>query len=80
MPTTTIDSHEIHVDDEGFMTQYDEWTEDQLKGDAGREEFHRFVLDVALAFRAHARERSMRDSADFRKWWKRAEGPDGLFC
>ena len=28
MPTTTIDSHEIHVDDEGFMTQYDEWTED----------------------------------------------------
>jgi TusE/DsrC/DsvC family sulfur relay protein len=28
MPTTTIDNHEIHVDDEGFMTQYDEWTED----------------------------------------------------
>ena len=28
MPTTTIDSHEIHVDDEGFMTQYDEWTDD----------------------------------------------------
>ena len=28
MPTTMIDSHEIHVDDEGFMTQYDEWTED----------------------------------------------------
>ena len=28
MPTTTIDRHEIHVDDEGFMTQYDEWTED----------------------------------------------------
>ena len=28
MPTTTIDSHEIHVDDEGFMTEYDEWTED----------------------------------------------------
>jgi len=28
MPTTTIDSHEIHVDGEGFMTQYDEWTED----------------------------------------------------
>ena len=28
MPTTTIDTHEIHVDDEGFMTQYDEWTED----------------------------------------------------
>jgi tRNA 2-thiouridine synthesizing protein E len=28
MPTTTIDSHQIHVDDEGFMTQYDEWTED----------------------------------------------------
>jgi len=28
MPTTTIDGHEIHVDDEGFMTEYDEWTED----------------------------------------------------
>ena len=28
MPTTTIDSHDIHVDDEGFMTRYDEWTED----------------------------------------------------
>jgi tRNA 2-thiouridine synthesizing protein E len=28
MPTTTIDRHEIHVDDEGFMTHYDEWTED----------------------------------------------------
>lgn len=60
--------------------QYDEWTEDQHKGDAGREEFHRFVLDVALAFRAHSRERNMRDSADFKKWWKRAEGPEGLFC
>ncbi|MBA2956319.1 TusE/DsrC/DsvC family sulfur relay protein [Nocardioides sp. MAH-18] len=28
MSTTTIDGHEIHVDDEGFMTQYDEWSED----------------------------------------------------
>ncbi len=28
MPVTTIDGHEIHVDDEGFMTEYDEWTED----------------------------------------------------
>ena len=28
MPTTTIDSHEIHVDDEGFMTQYEEWNEE----------------------------------------------------
>ena len=27
MPTTTIDGHEIHVDDEGFMTEYDEWDE-----------------------------------------------------
>ena len=32
MPTTTIDSHEIHVDDEGFMTEYDEWTEDLAQG------------------------------------------------
>ena len=28
MPTTTIDGNEIHVDDEGFMTRYDEWTEE----------------------------------------------------
>ena len=28
MPTTTIDGHEIHVNDEGFMTEYDEWNED----------------------------------------------------
>ncbi len=28
MPITTIEGHEIHVNDEGFMTDYDEWTED----------------------------------------------------
>jgi tRNA 2-thiouridine synthesizing protein E len=28
MPTTTIDGHDIHVDDEGFLTEYGEWTED----------------------------------------------------
>ena len=28
MPITTIDGHEIHVNDEGFMTEYDEWNED----------------------------------------------------
>ena len=28
MPTTTIDGREIHVDDEGFMTEYGEWSED----------------------------------------------------
>ena len=27
MPVTTIDGHDIHVDDEGFMTVYDEWDE-----------------------------------------------------
>jgi len=27
MPTTTIDGHEIHVDDEGFMTELEEWSE-----------------------------------------------------
>jgi tRNA 2-thiouridine synthesizing protein E len=26
MPTTTIDSHEIHVDDEGFMTDPSGWS------------------------------------------------------
>jgi tRNA 2-thiouridine synthesizing protein E len=36
MPTTTIDGHEIHVDDEGFMTVYDEWTEDLGKVLAGQ--------------------------------------------
>jgi TusE/DsrC/DsvC family sulfur relay protein len=27
MPTTTIDGHEFHVNDEGFMTEPGEWTE-----------------------------------------------------
>jgi len=27
MPVTTIAGHEIHVDDEGFMTEYAEWDE-----------------------------------------------------
>lgn len=27
MPTTTIDGHEVHVDEEGFMTKYAEWDE-----------------------------------------------------
>ena len=36
MPTTTIDGHDIHVNDEGFMTEYDEWTEDLGKVLAGQ--------------------------------------------
>ncbi len=28
MPVTTIGGREIHVDDEGFLTEYDEWDED----------------------------------------------------
>jgi tRNA 2-thiouridine synthesizing protein E len=28
MPTTTIAGHEIHVDEEGFMTEYGEWSEE----------------------------------------------------
>ncbi len=28
MPVTTIAGSEIHVDDEGFLTEYDEWNED----------------------------------------------------
>ncbi len=31
MPVTTIDGHTIHVDDEGFMTSYDEWDEELAK-------------------------------------------------
>ncbi len=27
MPTTTIADREVHVDEEGFMTEYDEWDE-----------------------------------------------------
>ena len=28
MPITTIAGEEVHVDDEGFLTEYDEWSED----------------------------------------------------
>ncbi len=28
MPVTTIGGQEVHVDDEGFLTEYDEWSED----------------------------------------------------
>ncbi len=31
MPTTTIAGHDVTVDDEGFMTVYDEWDEDTAK-------------------------------------------------
>jgi TusE/DsrC/DsvC family sulfur relay protein len=27
MPMTTISGHDVHVDDEGFLTTYDEWDE-----------------------------------------------------
>ena len=28
MPVTTMNGREIHVDDEGFLTEYDEWDEE----------------------------------------------------
>ena len=28
MPVTTMNGREIHVDDEGFLTEYDEWGKD----------------------------------------------------
>jgi len=59
--------------------QYDEWAADQAKDDASREEFHRFVFDVALGFRQHARAHNMGDLEDFKAWWKRAE-LDGYFA
>ena len=31
MPVTTISGRDIHVDDEGFLTEYDEWDEDLAK-------------------------------------------------
>ena len=31
MPVTTMNGHEIHVNEEGFLTEYDEWDEDLAK-------------------------------------------------
>ena len=31
MALATLDGREVHVDDEGFMTEYDEWNEDLAK-------------------------------------------------
>ena len=28
MPVTELNGHQIHVDDEGFLTEYSEWDED----------------------------------------------------
>ncbi|MFZ0325395.1 MAG: TusE/DsrC/DsvC family sulfur relay protein [Actinomycetes bacterium] len=28
MPVTTLNGRDVHVDDEGFLTEYDEWDED----------------------------------------------------
>jgi TusE/DsrC/DsvC family sulfur relay protein len=28
MPVTQLDGHQIHVDDDGYLTEYDEWSED----------------------------------------------------
>ena len=35
MPVTTIAGVEVTVDDEGFMTEYDQWNEDIAKALAG---------------------------------------------
>ena len=31
MPVTALDGRQVHVDDEGFLTDYDEWDEDLAK-------------------------------------------------
>lgn len=31
MPITELNGHQIHVDDEGFMTDYDEWDDELAK-------------------------------------------------
>ena len=31
MPITTIADREVHVDDDGFLTEFDEWDEDLAK-------------------------------------------------
>lgn len=36
MPVTTMNGHEVHVDDEGFLTEYDEWNDDLAKVLAGQ--------------------------------------------
>ena len=35
MPVTTINGRDVHVDDEGFLTVYDEWDDDLGKVLAG---------------------------------------------
>ncbi len=38
MPTATIAGQEVQINDEGFLTEYDEWTEDigkELAGNIG---------------------------------------------
>lgn len=36
MPTATLNGTEVHVDDEGFLTEYDEWNDDLAKVLAGQ--------------------------------------------
>jgi tRNA 2-thiouridine synthesizing protein E len=36
MPTATMNGAEVHVDDEGFLTEYDEWNDDLAKVLAGQ--------------------------------------------
>jgi tRNA 2-thiouridine synthesizing protein E len=31
MPVTELNGHRVHVDEEGFLTEYDEWDEDLAK-------------------------------------------------
>jgi len=31
MPVTELDGHVVHVDDEGFLTEYDEWDDELAK-------------------------------------------------
>jgi len=31
MPVTTMNGRDVHVDDEGFLTEYEEWDEDLAK-------------------------------------------------
>ena len=31
MPVTTMNGQEVHVNEEGFLTEYDEWNEDLAK-------------------------------------------------
>ncbi len=59
MPVTTIGGREVHIDDEGFLTEYDEWSEDlakELAANIGIPELTEDHLRVIAFLRADYKE------------------------